>query len=325
MCRVDWRKMSVAVVAATSVMAAAALCRAQSETNDKTLHEPVFRVGMLPENPATDSVPTPPAVAPAGPADPASATPQPSATAAPTTAHPLDPAIDLARTTLTDIRAQLLDYQAIMVKREWIDGELREPEFMKVKVRNRRVINERPVPFSVYMRFLKPKSIRGREVIYVEGQNSGKLLAHEIPGSLKNIMTVRLDPTGWMAMQNSRHPIYEAGIENLVCKLIEKAERDKAVGLCEVEFSDSAKINDRACTKITVTHQDQRPPFDFHKAEVFIDQELKLPVRYAAYLWPTATQPEPQLLEEYTYLNVETNVGLTDVDFDPNNPDYDFP
>ncbi len=33
---------------------------------------------------------------------------------------------------------------------------------------------------------------------------------------------------------------------------------------------------------------------------------------------------QPQLLEEYTYLNVKLNVGLTDADFDDKNPEYNF-
>ena len=33
---------------------------------------------------------------------------------------------------------------------------------------------------------------------------------------------------------------------------------------------------------------------------------------------------EPVLEEEYTYTDVRVNVGLTDLEFDPDNPEYDF-
>jgi hypothetical protein len=59
-------------------------------------------------------------------------------------------------------------------------------------------------------------------------------------------------------------------------------------------------------------------------AQVFIDDELKLPVRYCAYLWPQTAGGEPELLEEYTYQNIKVNVGLTDADFDQANPKYSF-
>ena len=33
---------------------------------------------------------------------------------------------------------------------------------------------------------------------------------------------------------------------------------------------------------------------------------------------------KPQLLEEYTYLNLKLNNGFTDADFDVRNPNYQF-
>jgi hypothetical protein len=32
----------------------------------------------------------------------------------------------------------------------------------------------------------------------------------------------------------------------------------------------------------------------------------------------------PKLIEEYTYLNVKINNGFKDIDFDVNNPNYNF-
>ncbi len=40
------------------------------------------------------------------------------------------------------------------------------------------------------------------------------------------------------------------------------------------------------CTVLVVTHPVPRPYFDFHVAEIFIDDKLNIPVRYAAYTWP---------------------------------------
>jgi hypothetical protein len=60
-------------------------------------------------------------------------------------------------------------------------------------------------------------------------------------------------------------------------------------------------------------------------AEVFIDRELDLPIRYASYDWPAKAGEKPVPLEEYTYSKIKLNVGLTDQDFDPANPKYTFP
>ena len=75
---------------------------------------------------------------------------------------------------------------------------------------------------------------------------------------------------------------------------------------------------------IEVVHDERRTPFEFHKAQVFIDDELNIPVRYVAYDWPSTPGGKPILMEEYTYVDVVLNVGLTDRDFDITNPEYSY-
>ncbi len=241
------------------------------------------------------------------------------------TAHPLDPALQVAHRSLQNIRQNIADYSAILIKRELIDGTLTDYEYMGIKIRNRKHVNGvMTTPFSVYMAFLKPASVKGREVIYVENQNNGNVVAHE--GGMKGrfLPTVNLDPNGMMAMRGQRYPITELGLENLVVKLIEKGDRDRQRGECDVQFQKGAKVGGRECTVLSVTHPVARPYFDFHIAQVFIDDELNVPVRYCAYSWPHAPGGDPILLEEYTYQNIKTNLGLTDADFDQRNSKYNF-
>lgn len=239
--------------------------------------------------------------------------------------HPLDPALQIARKSLVHIQSTIADYNAVVIKRERINGTLGDHEFMFAKVRNRKVENGSVrTPFSVYMNFLKPSTVKGREVIYVEGQNSNNIVAHE--GGMKGrfLPTMNLDPNGMLAMQGQRYPITDFGIENLVLKLIEKGERDRQQGECEVKFLQGAKVDDNPCTVLVVTHPVARAHFDFHVAEIFIDDKLNIPVRYCAYSWPTQEGGEKELLEEYTYRNIKLNVGLSDSDFDPKNKTYNF-
>ncbi len=243
----------------------------------------------------------------------------------PEAAHPLDPALQIAYASLKHIRENIVDYSAIMIKRERINGTLGEHEFMGVKIRNRKHENGvLKTPLSVYVAFLKPAELKGREVIYVENRNDGNIVAHE--GGMKGrfLPTVNLDPNGMLAMRNQRYPITDMGVENLVIKLIEKGERDRQRGECDVKFLQGVKVGGRPCTVLTVSHPVERPYFDFHVAEIFIDDEMQVPVRYAAYTWPTSPGGEKELLEEYTYQNIKTNIGLTDQDFDQANPKYNF-
>ncbi len=237
--------------------------------------------------------------------------------------HPIDPAIKMAAKSLEHIRANISDYTAILVKRNRVDGQLGEMTYAKVKIRNRRIDSSgASIPLSVYLDFLKPASAKGREVIWVEGRNDGKILAHE--SGLKNLITVKLDPTGYLAMRGQRYPIWEIGIENLTAKLLETANRDRQHGECEIKFFKNAKVGEELCDMLEVVHPVKRDHFDFYRARVYFSQKHGVPIRYASWSWPRQANGEPVLEEEYTYLNLQTNVGLTDKDFDTSNPDYRF-
>ena len=113
-------------------------------------------------------------------------------------------------------------------------------------------------------------------------------------------------------------------MENLVQKVIEKGERDRQWDECQVEYYPSATVNKRPCQMFEIVHPVPQPYFEFHRAQVFFDNELKILTRYASWSWPTEPGGPPVLEEEYTYSDVKVNVGLTDLDFDPDNPDYSY-
>jgi len=231
-------------------------------------------------------------------------------------AHPLQPALEIAQKGLAGIRANIQDYSSTVVKRERIDGKLGEHEYMFAKIRQQ--------PFSVYLYFLGPDSVKGQEVIYVDGRNDGNMLAHAGSGVRAMVGMVSLKPQSMLAMAGNRYPITELGVENLTRRLVEVAEHDKQFGECDVNFFPNAKVNGRICTCIQVTHPVPRRNFRFHLARVFIDDELTIPIRYEAYDWPQEQGGQPLLMEEYTYMNVKTNNGFTDADFDPKNTAYKF-
>jgi hypothetical protein len=222
--------------------------------------------------------------------------------------HPLMPCIRVAKEALANIDRDIQDYSCTFSKIERIDGKLTDQQHMSMKVRHR--------PFSVYMKFLKP--FAGREVLYVDGQNNGNLVALEA-GWKRNFGKVNLDPKGSMAMSGQKYPITRAGIRNLTNELIEIAEADTKYGECEVKTA-AMKINDRPVTLIESTHPVPRREFRYHKAKIYIDNELRIPVAYEAFLWPSKPGGEPVLEEQFIYTNIKLNNGFTDQDFDPENP-----
>ncbi len=230
--------------------------------------------------------------------------------------HPLLPALRIAYDLQKHIDGEVKDYTCTFVKRERIGDQLTEPEYVNAKFRHE--------PFSVYLGFLKPESKKGQEAIYVEGKNDGCLVGHGC-GLQKLLGPIKLKPTSALAMKDNHYPITEAGVRNLVKRLIEVGEHDSKFDECEVKFFQNAKINGVNTTCIQVSHPNPRREFLFNMARIYIDDEQRIPVRYESYDWPKTAGGKPELIEEYTYLNIKLNVGLTDADFDPKNPAYQYP
>lgn len=247
------------------------------------------------------------------------------APARPVKLSPLDDALQRARRSLSQCQATINDYTALLVKRERIGTTLGPHEYMTAKIRCRKLQEGQIVqPLSVYLSFVKPASIKGREVLYVEGQNDGNLIAHEGGFKGKFLPTVNLPPTGTLAMRGQRYPMTEIGLENLLVKLIERGEQARQLPDVKAELRSGIKINNRPCTLLTVTQPTKRPELLFYQAKVYMDEELNVPIRYVAYDWPQPGQKKLDVVEEYNYLNLKLNVGLTDADFDPNNSSYNF-
>ncbi|MDR2642990.1 MAG: DUF1571 domain-containing protein [Planctomycetaceae bacterium] len=234
---------------------------------------------------------------------------------APVKEHPLLPVIRWAEAERPKI-AKLNDYSAIVTKQECVGGVVQEAQIMEVKVRHK--------PFSVYIKFLYPKSMTGQEAIYVDGKYNNKIVGHGV-GVQKAFGTLRLDPIGAIAMRGNKYPITEMGILNLTDKLLEVGKKDAQFGECTVNYAENVKLDDRVCTMIQVTHPIPRSNFIFNIARIFVDKELNMPIRYESYDWPKKEGANVTLIEAYTYQRLKLNNGFTDIDFDHKNPAYSYP
>ena len=241
--------------------------------------------------------------------------------------HPMDPLLEMADRGLEIIDNKYQDYTAKIISQVRTGKTLHDKNAMFLKLRHAREANDSDsdpgVPFSVYTRFLSPKSKAGQEAIWVQGRDDGKILGHGT--GLMNVKTVRLDPEGSFAMNGNRYPISQIGFRNLVVKMKEFGENDRDHDECEIEIDRNVKVDDRPCTLITVTHPIKRDHFEYHIAQIYIDNEYEIPTGYEGYLWPEAKDGEPVLLESYFYIDINLDVGLEDIDFDTSNPDYDYP
>jgi hypothetical protein len=136
--------------------------------------------------------------------------------------------------------------------------------------------------------------------------------------------TLSLDPNGTMAMDGQRHPITEIGMLNLCRRLVKGSEDDMKHTESEVKYFSGAKVNDRASTCIQIVHPVPRSNFRCHLMRFFVDDQWNVPIRFEAHDWPKQPGAAPELLEEYTYVNLKFNNGFTDKEFDIANPNYHF-
>jgi hypothetical protein len=221
--------------------------------------------------------------------------------AAQTPAAPLDPALHYL-TEAKQAYQNVQDYTCLFVKRELVKGVLQPENVMTMKVRAN--------PFSVYMKWQAPRSLEGQEACYVTGKNNGQMRVHST-GILGIAGWVSLDPNDPRATETSRHTILEAGIGNLIDKYYERWSVENKPGLttCKIAEYEFAK---RRCIRIETTHPNSRPgQFYSYRSVIYLDKELKLPIRSENYDWPRqGGPPGGDLLEVFSYVDLKLNGSL---------------
>lgn len=202
--------------------------------------------------------------------------------------------------------SRLRDYTCTMVKQERIRGKLQEENVLLMKFRN--------VPFSVYMKWLAPRSMVKQEVCFVYGQNNNKLRVHA-PGFVGLAGWVSLDPRDPKVMDQSRHTIYEAGVGKLAERYIDEFRKGKQVNKSRVQVAEY-DFQNRRCYRVEVVHTERVPQAYSYRNVLYLDKEWHLPVRTESYDWPRqGGSAEGDLLEVYSFVNFQFNVGLSDNDF----------
>jgi hypothetical protein len=225
--------------------------------------------------------------------------------------------VALAKQAIADCQAKyslVHDYTCTLLKRERINGALTTQHVMSMKARAN--------PVSIYLRFQRPN--KGREAIYVAGRNKGKLVAHDVGFGKLLAGTLYLDPLGSMAMEECRHPVTEAGIGWLIEQVAKHWKAELTPEESQITFNSNMRIGSHACTMIESVHPVRQSHFLYHTVRLYVDQEHGLPIRFEAYDWPKKPGATGELVEEYTYLDLKLNVGLSDHDFDPHNKAYAF-
>lgn len=163
-------------------------------------------------------------------------------------------------------------------------------------------------PFDVRMDWLNDRGEVDQTAVYRAGANDGKLLARQ-KGLLGGLMgTLRLDPNESLALEDSRHPVTEVGLG----KIIDRAQRDATDAQIASRFVGEEVLDGRPAYEFEFAAQGSEPVSglpDARKALIWVDRELKLPVKLELYDAANA------LLERHRFKDVRVNVKLTDNTF----------
>lgn len=234
--------------------------------------------------------------------------------------------LNLAESSLDHLSHNLVDYTARFEKIEVNENSHQlEKTVMQLKVQTRFRNMTLDAPRRIYLRFSEPSSVSGREVIWRQDLYNGKMAVHE-PSFLLSLKTIWLDPNGILAMQGQRHPISEVGIVKLTEQLIQRGKEDLDNPLLSIGLQTNHKHDDLTTHLITIIkNQTSNIEGDYGRAEIVFDPERNLVLSFRSYATPTSPSDSPQLIESYSYHNLQVNVGLAESDFDVTNEQYDFP
>jgi outer membrane lipoprotein-sorting protein len=163
-------------------------------------------------------------------------------------------------------------------------------------------------PLDVRMEWLDEKGDVDQTAVYRQGFNQNKLIARS-KGILGSVVgTVTLDPSGRMALQDSRHPITEVGIGHIIERVVRETSSDEAtsrvVGEEALDGQPSYHVELNATGRASIGGV-----AGARRVDIWIDREFRLPVKVEV------RDAAGTLLERHRFKDVRLNVGLTDKTF----------
>jgi hypothetical protein len=163
-------------------------------------------------------------------------------------------------------------------------------------------------PFDVRLEWLDTRGSVTQTAVYRQGFNDGTVLARQsgFLGSLAG--TLQLSPNGSLALDDSSHPITEVGIG----KMIERVQHDATNPRISFHFSGEEVLDGKPAYKFELTANGNEAVgglSEARKAFIWIDRELKLPVKVELY------DSANGLLERHCFKEVVINQNLRDKTF----------
>jgi hypothetical protein len=163
-------------------------------------------------------------------------------------------------------------YSVVMHKQERIGGALQPSEDVECVFREK--------PHAVFMHWVKGAR-KAATVIYVEGENDGKMLVKPAGVAGVLVKSVLRDPEGDEARQSGRYTVKQFGLKKAAERTLKAWKTAKQNGTLHVQYLGISKvreIGDREC--YTIRRTCDKPEEDgVTEVTVYIDKENWMQVR----------------------------------------------
>ena len=217
-----------------------------------------------------------------------------------------DEIIKIAENIYSKSISKIQNYSGMLVKREYVDGKDTGYQYIEFKFREN--------PKSIYMKFLKPSSLKDREILYVEGKD----VVVKRGGKFNPRMTVTLAANSPLLTNENRYTLNDIGVKVLSERIIQKLKVEAVLPGATIKYFDSAKLDGRPVTLYRLSLSPETKEEANYTAEIAVDKELNIPIYYKA------VNTDRKVIEEYLFRNIKLNVDLSDKDFEENNEQYGF-
>jgi len=203
--------------------------------------------------------------------------------------------------------SEIKDYTSIYYKQERLDGELQGVETILLKYREK--------PRGIYMKWLDGPW-KGREVLYNENLSKDKVRVRE--SGLLGVIPVWINYRSPIAMRGTNHPVVEVGLKfmlDLNLREYKKAFANKELARKNhgIQMVDGRRV---FVMENIMTRNNPKANYYCHRVKQYMDYERALEPKVEVFNW------NDELQESFIYTKLKLNVGLTEKDFDPKNPEY---
>lgn len=207
--------------------------------------------------------------------------------------------------SLEESYTRVNDYTCKFYKKVFINGEYCE---------NDNIITKFKKPNNYYMKWTEGDK-KGTEVIYAGKKYNNNLRVH--PGGIISFIDLEIDPKGSIAMKENLHSIYESDIGFIISLINRNYYKAKKNSEGNTLFVKDTILDGRNMQIYKAVFPKEKDYY-CHIIYVYIDINLNLPVMLIAY------DKNNKMFEKYYYKDLKVNVGLKDIDFDADNPEYEY-